>query len=235
MIEGDLLLNLVTDPDLSPRTLGVISRIVEDFRGRVINRPERVLASGRDRAAQRLAGVDGLVVPLVLRLDGSRPETARAAIAAASPRFPMILRETGTHTGRIVGVVGDAGELLAGLAPGKVYYATEFVDFRSPDGRYRKYRFFFIGGDMIFRHMVAGESWDVHMRDRLGFMIEQPGLLAEEKALFDGGMAAFPAPARRGGARVGGRQGREFRGGGGSIISDRPGGRVGRPPTRELV
>jgi hypothetical protein len=119
LAQADVLLNLITDPDQNPRVLAVLAQMLEEFRGRVINRPENVLETGRDRVARRLAGLDGLNVPKVLRLDGDDIAGAAAAIEDEAPSFPMILRKTGTHTGRIFGLMDIDGALLAEMAQGK--------------------------------------------------------------------------------------------------------------------
>lgn len=185
----DCLLNLITDPDENPRTLETFRKMLSKYRGRVINRPEAVLRTSRDKVAGRLAGVPGLDVPRVARIDGSRPD--RALKDVAEMRFPLILREAGAHTGQIVGLVADSDELRRNLQGRRTYYATEFVDFRSEDGRYRKYRFFFIGDAIIFRHMVVSDRWNVHGRDRERFMAGAADLIAEEKRLFELGLDGF--------------------------------------------
>lgn len=187
----DCLLNLITDPDENPKTLETFRKMLSRYRGRVINRPEAVLRTSRDKVARRLAGAPGLEVPQVVRIDGSRPERAVKTIGGSGMRYPLILREAGAHTGQIVGLVADEQGLLRSLAARRSYYATEFVDFRSEDGRYRKYRFFFIGGAIVFRHMVASDSWNVHGRDRTRFMAGAADLIEEEKRLFELGLEGF--------------------------------------------
>jgi hypothetical protein len=190
----DALLNLITDPDQNPRTLAVLARILESYDGRVINRPEAVIASSRDTVARQLAGIDGAIVPRVARLDGNDRDAAAAAIADMA--FPLILRPTHTHRGNIVGLMGNARDLLATLEPGGRYFATEFVDFRSADGAWRKYRFYFIGGWWGFYHMIALDQWNVHWSEAVKFMAAHPWMIEEEKRLVTAGVSGMPAPAQ---------------------------------------
>lgn len=186
------ILNLITDPDQSPRTLEILVKLLRDYRGEVLNRPEAVLRTARDMVARRLDGTPGLVVPKVIRLRSARPELAMQAIERAGMSYPVIVRLAGTHTGKIVGLFDSADQFRAPFAGDGEHIVTEFVDFRSPDGLYRKYRSFFIGTRIIFRHMLASDKWNVHARDRLGFMVERPEQLEEEKALFAAPEGAFP-------------------------------------------
>src|SRR5688572_5110311 len=105
------VLNLITDPDQHPRTLDALKKLLRGYSGKVINTPEAVLQSTRDQVAKRLAGTPGLRVPKVVRLRPGKPEAAAEAIGRAQMRFPLILRQAGTHTGQIVGVFGSVDEL----------------------------------------------------------------------------------------------------------------------------
>ena len=132
------VLNLITDPDQNRQVLDILARLLRGFRGRVINPPEAILRTSRDRTAARLTGIDGLRVPRTLRLRGGKPAVVASTIEREKVQFPVILRLAGTHMGNIVGLIGTLDELQAALVPGGDHIITEFVDFQSPDGFYRK-------------------------------------------------------------------------------------------------
>ena len=67
----------------------------------------------------------------------------------------------------------------------KEYIATQFVDFASADGIYRKYRVYFIGNATVLRHMYVSDHWNVHSADRARFMAPRPDIIAEERALIE--------------------------------------------------
>jgi len=188
------LMNLITEPEHSQRVLDNLRKLLRGVPGKVINRPEAVLASTRDQVARRLSGIPGLLAPKVVRLRATKPAVTRQMVERAGLRFPVILRETGTHSGRIVGLFDDVEDMVAGLVERGEYIATEFIDFRSPDGLYRKYRVFFIGKQLIFRHLIASDAWNIHASDRRRYMIERPELLAEEEPMFARPEGAFPEP-----------------------------------------
>jgi hypothetical protein len=58
------------------------------------------------------------------------------------------------------------------------------VDYRSPDGIYRKWRFFCIGEHVMARSFVVGEHWHLHARNR-GNVPPHIDLAREERAFFD--------------------------------------------------
>ncbi|HEV2817124.1 MAG TPA: hypothetical protein VGW40_07890 [Allosphingosinicella sp.] len=191
----DVLLNLVTDADQNPRVLANLVKLLRSWRGRVINRPEAVLRSTRDRVAAACASLPHVVAPRTVRIGSA------AGFPGDFP-FPAILRLAGTHTGRVIGIVEDADQVAPLLVRGQQHVLTEFRDFRGGDGLYRKYRFVFIGGDIVLRHLLVSDGWNVHAVDRARFMAPRPRLVAEERDAIDYGMQAFPHSVRAGLAAI---------------------------------
>lgn len=187
------ILNLITDPDQNPKTLENLRKLLREYSGPVINRPEAVIRSTRDQVAKLLDGMPNLIAPKVLRVRNAKPDLVAGAVERAGVRFPVIVRLAGTHTGLIVGLFDGIDKVRAAITQPGEHIVTEFIDFRSEDGLYRKYRAFFIGERIIFRHMLVSDVWNVHARDRMRFMAERPELLAEEQAMFERMEGAFPA------------------------------------------
>ena len=65
---------------------------------------------------------------------------------------------------------------------GRHLYVSEFMDFRSPDGVFRKYRVLVVEGVPYPRHMIASPHWNVHFRDRKLLMDGRPELQDEERS-----------------------------------------------------
>lgn len=180
--------------------LANLARLSKGYEGRIVNPPHRVLRSTRDRVARACAALPHVVAPRTVRIDAARPHAARKLVADFP--FPAILRLAGTHTGKVLGLVDDADRALSLLIEGKQHILTEFRDFRSGDGLYRKYRFVFIGGEIVMRHLLVSDSWNVHAADRRRFMRERPQLVGEERDAIEYGMNAFPHPVRAGLAAI---------------------------------
>jgi hypothetical protein len=178
-----VVVNMITEAETSARILGDLKNLLSGFAGRVINPPDAVLGSTRDEVAQLLSGIPGLVVPKIVRLSGGDAPLAARMIESAGIVPPIIVRRAGTHTGRTVGLHGSIDEAVAVLQGGHDYLATQFVDFASPDGLYRKYRVYFIGPHIVLRHMYVSDDWNVHSKDRARFMGPRPDVVAEERAL----------------------------------------------------
>jgi hypothetical protein len=192
-----VLLNLITEPEHNDQVLANMGKLLRNVPGRVINRPEAVLRSTRDQMAKRLSDIAGLLAPKVVRLKSSKPAIVGDAVARAGIPFPLILREPGTHLGTTQSRCEDLNQLLSAMSAGKEYFATQFVDFRSIDGLYRKYRVFFIGPHILFRHMLVSDCWNVHAKDAGRFMFDRPDLRAEEEAMFAVPEGTFSPEIRR--------------------------------------
>lgn len=190
-----VLVNLITEAEGNARVLENLKKLLRGVPGRVINKPEAVLRSSRDQVARLLSGIPGLIVPKAVRLNGARRALAAKTLEKAGLAPPVILRQAGTHTGKIVGLFDSLDETVAALGPGE-HIATQFVDFASADGLYRKFRVYFIGTRIILRHMIVSDAWNVHVRDRTRFMSQHPERVAEERALI-ASEEPFPPTVRR--------------------------------------
>ncbi len=191
-----VVLNLITDADINPVVLGYAERFLKGFQGRVLNRPEHVLQTQRDKIAARMTGIDGLVVPPVARFKG-RPNLAVAAITQAEVGFPAILRMAGRHDGQICGVCADMDGVLRQVDPKQTYYLTQFFDIRQPTGLFRKFRVFYFGDRAVIRHRLVSDHWNVHGPDRERVMPHLSDEIAEEKRVVEGGLSALPGEVQR--------------------------------------
>jgi hypothetical protein len=189
-----VIVNMITEAEKNVKVLATVRALLAGVRSRVINPPDAVLRTTRDQVAARLDGIPGLVVPRTVRLTGDH-RSAAETIRRAGISGPVIVREVGTHTGISVMLHANADEAAATLKSGQDYIATQFHDFASADGIYRKYLLFFIGTGMVLRHMYASDHWNVHSPDRARFMAPRPEIVAEERALI-GKVEPFGAKAQ---------------------------------------
>lgn len=168
----------------------------------VLNAPQAIVNTDRDRAAELLQGIPGLCVPPTRRL-------ARAALAdvavgratlpdAAGFDFPVIVRPLGSHAGRDLERADDAAGLadyLARIADAE-FFVAPFVDYSGADGLFRKFRVALIDGRPYACHMGISRHWIVHYVN--AGMYEDAAKRAEEAGFmttFDEGFAARHAGA----------------------------------------
>ena len=124
-----------------------------------INDPQRVRGTARDVLAATLLGVAGCAVAPVRRI-------SRAELAQIASGFPLLVRPTDTHGGRGLERIDDAAAIAAYATrfPADSYDVGAFVDYRSADGFYRKYRVMFVDGEPYPYHLALDQSWMIHYR-----------------------------------------------------------------------
>jgi hypothetical protein len=118
-----------------------------------------VRGTSRDALAATLQGVAGCAVATVRRVGA-------AVLAQIGDGFPLLVRPTDAHGGRGLERVDDAAAMAAYAArvPVASYDAGAFIDYRSADGFYRKYRVMFVDGEPFPYHLALDESWMIHYR-----------------------------------------------------------------------
>jgi len=189
--DHELAILAVGESDENAPLLAALSGRLASWPKPILNgAPSHVLALGRDRAPQRLAGASEINAPpsrrvrraelMVLAEDG-------ALIQALLPGcdFPLIVRPVGSHAG--VGLArietpADLGPYLAAQS-GELFYLSPFVDYASRDGLYRKLRLAFVGGRPFVAHMAVSEHWMVHYLN--AGMTESAARRAEEAAMME--------------------------------------------------
>lgn len=188
----DVLLNAVCDADTNAASLDVVERIAGRLDIPVLNAPSLVRATTRDRVSELLAGAPGAVVPRTVRVRPRYTSEVERLVADGGVRYPFLFREAGTHGGTQLTLVegaADLHELEQFAFDGRSFYATEFVDIRSPDGLCRKHRTLVIDGEAFPKHLIVSGDWNVHARSR-PFMAERPALLTEEERFVEGDVPA---------------------------------------------
>jgi hypothetical protein len=182
----DLVFNAIGDPDICAPALERAAAFLAGRPEPVLNPPDRVLRTQRDRMPGLLAGVDGLVVPPVMRVDrdGLAAADLPERLARAGIGFPVLARPLGSHGGKGVSLVETPGALAA-LDPGdaETLYLTAFHDYRSADGGYRKYRMIFVDRRPYPYHLAISGHWLVHYFS--ADMAAAPWKLAEERRFLE--------------------------------------------------
>jgi tetratricopeptide (TPR) repeat protein len=173
-----LIVNAIADADRSPAALDAAGRLTQNARVPVVNAPQAVAATGRVTNAARLAALAGVVAPTARRFHAG---------ALAPDAFPVILRAPGLHMGRGMLRVDNAraiGDAARTFATRDDVIAIDYVDTRSTDGAWRKYRVMAIDGVLYPVHLAIGRRWDVHyfsaaMWDEAGYRAEEARFLAD--------------------------------------------------------
>ena len=172
----DVLFNCIGESDEAAGALARCSALIARTEKPFVNAPQALLRARREALGDALRGT-GAIVPATIRLSREQLESQDAL-----PRTPFLVRPAGSHAGKDLEKIGAPEALRAYLqrVHESWYYLTEFVDYASADGYFRKYRIVLVDGEPFPFHLAASEHWMVHYYNSL--MGQVAGLRAEEEA-----------------------------------------------------
>ncbi len=190
----DVVFNGIGDPDMDGGAGARLREFMSRQPGlRLLNPPDRVDQTRRDRLAATLAGIGGVVVPRTCRvgLAPGRADIVQAAMRAGiSP--PALLRPAGTHGGAGLQRLDSWDELDAkALSRAETWYVTQYHPCRGGDGFHRKYRIVFVDRRPYPYHLAISPAWLVHYfsADMAGHdwkLAEEAEFLADPRATLGG-------------------------------------------------
>lgn len=185
----DVLVNLITEPLVCRRALDGLEAIVRMNGLPIVNGVEAIRRSGRTalRGVIHESKAANVRVPLTTRFSGGLEQLERH-IEAQAHCWPVLLRPVGTHSSIGLTRVDSARQLRALEAVPKDLLVTDFIDFHSGDGLYRKYRMIWVDGTMFRRHVIAAVDWNVTGKSRVD-MVDRPETISAEKEFLASGSA----------------------------------------------
>ena len=191
LVGFQVVFNLISDADQAKAVLPAATRLVEKLCKPVINDPSKIQHTTRDAVAKLLPGIFGCRIPAILRLDAGVDVSVLALDGLLPFSFPVLARPAGTHGGDDFEKLESLPELSSflGSRPDSDHYVIEYIDYASADGYFRKYRFIFVGVEILPYHLAIGNDWKVHhvstdMANQPWMQREEATFLAEPRAVF---------------------------------------------------
>jgi hypothetical protein len=137
----------------------------------VLNRPRSIMRLSRDAVSALLQSIPGTEVPVSVRVNRQDLQRvgqgAKPLAALGCGDFPIIARPLGSHAGIGLEKLDTAAAIAKYLdaTPDEEFHIARFVDYRSADGQYRKYRIALIGGAPYACHMAISDNWMIHYKN----------------------------------------------------------------------
>lgn len=135
----------------------------------VLNQPRRIDNTERSAASALLQDAPGVAMPPTWEISRDALQAIASGSAHLGDRyagceFPVIVRPVGSHAGRDLVKVDDAAQIAAYLSSVAAlsFYLSPFIDYRSADGLFRKYRVALIAGSPYASHMAISSHWMIH-------------------------------------------------------------------------
>jgi glutathione synthase/RimK-type ligase-like ATP-grasp enzyme len=167
--EHDIAFVAVGESDQNRLLLAQLEEVVPHWPRPVLNLPERIARTSRDGGCALLRDAPGIAMPVSARitrrcLEQIADGKLSLSDALEGGEFPIILRPIDSHAGRGLEKI-DRPAAIAGYLeamPEGEFHIARFVDYRSRDGLYRKYRVVLIEGRPYAGHMAVSEHWMIH-------------------------------------------------------------------------
>ena len=167
-----------------------------------LNDGARIAAMSRAGVAALLRDLPGAVVP---------EHVARPLLYPAPVDYPLIIRPTGSHAGHGLERVADPDGLAdydRRQRDTTGFTVSPFVDYRSADGQWRKFRIVFVGGVPYPLHLGIHHDWAVWYYNA-GMELD-PRKCQEEDRFLHSLDAVFPTLARSALHALAGRIGLDY-------------------------
>lgn len=167
--DHDVALVAVAESEQNKEILRDMDELVRAWPRPVLNAPDRIARLTRDGTWELLKATPGVVIPINVR--ASRDVLRKIACGGAQlgdvfpiPDFPILVRPLDSHAGHGLSKLNDHSSIAGYLEmrPEEQFYIAPFVDYRSADGLFRKYRVVLIGGRPYASHMAISKDWMIH-------------------------------------------------------------------------
>lgn len=200
--EHDVAFVAVAEMDANQAILEKIDAAMRASPHNIVNQPGLIARLTRDGAWSLLHDAPGASFPANERVDRAR--LVALGKGEAPVLYPIIARPVGSHAGEGLCKIDSAEEILAflGEQSASQFYIAPFVDYRSGDGLFRKYRIVLIEGVPYAVHMAVSKNWMVHylnadMFENEANRAEEAHFMARFEAEFAARHAAAFAEVRR--------------------------------------
>jgi hypothetical protein len=189
--DHDLAMVAVCETDRNRPLLQHIETLAKLWPRPVLCAPDRIARLSRDGACRLLQTAPGIVMPVTARIDratlegiGYREVAIQAFVTDGA--FPIIVRPVDSQKGRGLMKLDNPDAILDYLKtwPEHAFYVARYVEYRGPDGQFRKYRILLIDGRPYVCHMAISDGWVVHYMS--AGMVESAAKRAEEARFFAG-------------------------------------------------
>jgi glutathione synthase/RimK-type ligase-like ATP-grasp enzyme len=166
--DHDVTMVIASDSDDCRSALDKIAQAMTHWPRPLLNPPQLIGNLDRDKLHRVLVGIAGLEIPAtvcVAREQLSLLSQSALVLSELAPgiSFPVIVRPRGSHAGKGLAKLDDpaAIEQYLGAHSQDSFFISRFVDFRSDDGSFRKYRIVFIDGQPYACHLAISDRWDI--------------------------------------------------------------------------
>jgi hypothetical protein len=167
--DHDLAMAAVCETDRNRPLLKHMETLVQSWPRPVLCAPDRIARLSRDGACRLLQSAPGLVMPVTIRIDRQSLDRIGYSDPGVKPpawdgAFPIIVRPVDSQKGHGLAKLDGPGAIADYLRnrPEDAFYVAPYVEYRGPEGQFRKYRIVLIDQRPYACHMAISDHWVVH-------------------------------------------------------------------------
>ncbi|MGP0090785.1 MAG: tetratricopeptide repeat protein [Xanthobacteraceae bacterium] len=193
----DIAFNAIGDADRGALFLAQAAAFCSKLDAPVLNPPTKIPLTRRDILPSLLNDIPGLAVPTTRRV--TRVGLSEWSEGSEWVPPPVLLRPIGSHGGEDLDNRSGVMAFLDAV-PADEYYLSDFWDYRSADGYFRKYRLIFVDREVYPYHLAIAKDWLLHYwrADMADWMKrEEEAFLADFRSVFRGVAADAVAEVAR--------------------------------------
>lgn len=167
--EHDIAIVALSELERNGPTLTMLKPLLKKWPKPVLNLPQAIELLGRDLVSNKFQNNRFIDMPLTRSVER---EQLQALLnnecilpdLLADAKWPVIIRPLDSHAGVGLEKLDNAKQLEQYLngSDATSYFIARFVDYRSSDGQFRKYRVMLINGEPQLAHMAISDHWMVH-------------------------------------------------------------------------
>lgn len=175
-VKADWIVNTLADADHYPHALGFLKESYANKGVPIFNHPDAVVKTRRHSMPHFLSGIDNLIVPKCERFRPTNPNHFLQAFEELGFTLPVLIRPVGSHTGTDLVLIEKSTDWqkIYGMPwGGQEIYMTQWTDFQSADGEWRKLRLSITPHSVRLRHILYGDGWLVHAAKRDAEKVER--------------------------------------------------------------
>ena len=155
---------MISDADNGKALFPLAADIVDQLGLPVVNHPRLIMNTDRETIAQLIADIPHCKAPKTRLLSGVLLLESALNNSLAELKMPLLVRLAGCHGGDDCYKFTDLTAIAAYVSkhPEQNYYVSEYIDYQSSDGYFRKYRLIYVNGEILPYHLAIHNDWLVH-------------------------------------------------------------------------
>jgi len=191
---ADVVINLISDADNGKDILPFVQDLVDRIGRPTVNHPRHIRSTDRATISGRLSGISLCRIPKTVLLSADMLARTDWHKCIEGFTMPLLIRCAGTHGGNDFEKIDDIGAIdpFVSHHPDANFYVSEFVDYCSDDGYFRKYRMVYVNDEILPYHLAIHDHWLVHhfrtnmaghewMRNEEEAFLKEPHLVFSEE------------------------------------------------------